>query len=102
MAVAAALIRELRPGLTSEEIRAAMTAVCDEHDCDLPGDVIVAHGAQSADGHESGYGALRAGRAGGRRHLAAGPRVALLGGHDAHVRRRRRGRPTPSWPSTGG
>src|SRR6201999_3148007 len=45
------------------EIRAAMTAVCDEHDCDLPGDVIVSHGAQSADGHESGYGALAAGEA---------------------------------------
>ena len=61
MGVAAELIRELRPGLTSEEIRDAMTAVCDEHDCDLPGDVIVAHGAQSADGHESGHGALVAG-----------------------------------------
>ena len=61
MAVAARLIRELRPGLTSEEIRGAMTAVCDEHDCDLPGDVIVAHGGQSADGHESGYGPLAAG-----------------------------------------
>lgn len=61
MRVAAALIHELRPGLTSEGIRAAMTEVCDEHDCDLPGDVIVSHGAQSADGHESGYGALVAG-----------------------------------------
>ena len=38
-----------------------MTAVCDEHGCELPGDVIVAHGAQSADGHESGFGALAAG-----------------------------------------
>jgi Xaa-Pro aminopeptidase len=61
MAVAAELIRELRPGLTSEEVRAAMTGVCDEHGCDLPGDVIVSHGAQSADGHESGSGALGAG-----------------------------------------
>jgi Xaa-Pro aminopeptidase len=61
MGVAAELVRELRPGLTSEEIRAAMTGVCDEHGCDLPGDVIVAHGAQSADGHESGSGALAAG-----------------------------------------
>jgi Xaa-Pro aminopeptidase len=61
MAVAAELIRELRPGLTSEEIRAAMTDVCDEHGCDLPADVIVAHGAQSADGHESGHGAVQAG-----------------------------------------
>ena len=63
MAVAADLIRELRPGLTSEEIRAAMIDVCDEHGCDLPRDVIVAHGAQSADGHESGHGALAAGEA---------------------------------------
>jgi Xaa-Pro aminopeptidase len=63
MAVAAELIRELRQGLTSEEIRAAMTDVCDERGCDLPGDVIVAHGAQSADGHESGHGALVAGEA---------------------------------------
>ena len=63
MAVAAELIRELRPGLTSEEVRAAMAEVCDEHGCDLPGDVIVAHGAQSADGHESGRGALAAGEA---------------------------------------
>ena len=45
MAVAADLIHELRPGLTSEEIRAAMTVACDERGCDLPGDVIVAHGA---------------------------------------------------------
>jgi Xaa-Pro aminopeptidase len=61
MAVAARLIHELRPGVTSEEIRAAMAAACDERGCDLPGDVIVAHGAQSADGHESGFGALEAG-----------------------------------------
>src|SRR5918998_3001812 len=61
MAVAARLIHELRDGLTSEEIRAAMTAVCDEHGCDLPGDVIVAHGPQSADGHDSGSGPLAAG-----------------------------------------
>ena len=38
-----------------------MTAVCDEHGADLPDDVIVAHGAQSADGHESGSGPLAAG-----------------------------------------
>ncbi len=61
MAAGAQLIRELRPGLTSEEVRDAMTAVCDELGCDLPGDVIVSHGAQSADGHESGHGALVAG-----------------------------------------
>jgi len=61
MAVAAALIHALRAGLTSEAIRDAMTTVCDEHGCDLPGDVIVSHGAQAADGHESGSGPLAAG-----------------------------------------
>jgi|SRR5919108_826870 Xaa-Pro aminopeptidase len=61
MAVAADLIRELRAGLASEDVRDAMTDVCDEHACDLPGDVIVSHGAQSAVGHESGHGALAAG-----------------------------------------
>jgi Xaa-Pro aminopeptidase len=61
MASAAELIRELRTGLTSEEIRSAMTDVCDARGCDLPGDVIVSHGPQSADGHESGSGALAAG-----------------------------------------
>jgi Xaa-Pro aminopeptidase len=61
MAVAADLTRELRPGLTSEEIRDAMIEVCDGMGCDLPGDVIVAHGGQGADGHESGFGPLAAG-----------------------------------------
>ena len=61
MGVAASLIRELRPGLTSEEVRAAMTAVAEEHGCELPDDVIVSHGAQSAIGHESGYGEIPAG-----------------------------------------
>ena len=36
MAVAAALIRELRPGLTAEEVREAMAAVAAEHGADLP------------------------------------------------------------------
>jgi Xaa-Pro aminopeptidase len=54
MGVAASLIRELRAGLTSEDVRAAMQAVAEEHGCELPDDVIVSHGAQSALGHESG------------------------------------------------
>jgi len=33
MGVARSLIHELRPGLTSEEVRAAMQAVCEEHAC---------------------------------------------------------------------
>jgi len=61
MGVARSLIHELRPGLTSEEVRAAMQAVCEEHACELPGDVIIAHGAQSASGHESGFGEILAG-----------------------------------------
>jgi Xaa-Pro aminopeptidase len=61
MGVAASLIRELRSGLTSEDVRAAMTAVAEEHGCELPGEVIVSHGAQSALGHESGHGEIPAG-----------------------------------------
>ena len=90
MGVAAALIRELRAGLTSEEVRAAMTAVAEEHGCELPAEVIVSHGAQSALGHESGLRRDPGGRAGDRRHLAARPRLALLRRHDPHVRRGRR------------
>jgi Xaa-Pro aminopeptidase len=58
MAVGARLIRELRPGLTSEEVRAEMQAVCDAHGSDLADDVIVAHGPQSAVGHEAGHGPI--------------------------------------------
>jgi Xaa-Pro aminopeptidase len=61
MATAASLIRELRDGLTAEEVRAAMQAVAAEHGCELPDDVIVSHGAQAAIGHEAGHGALAAG-----------------------------------------
>jgi Xaa-Pro aminopeptidase len=61
MAVGAELIRELRPGLTSEEVRAAMQAICDQRGCDLPDDVIVSHGGQAAIGHESGHGEIGAG-----------------------------------------
>jgi len=61
MGVAASLIRELRAGLTSEDVRAAMSAVAEEHGCELPGEVIVSHGAQSALGHESGFGEIPAG-----------------------------------------
>ena len=55
------LIRELRAGLTSEDVRSAMQAVAEEHGCELPDEVIVSHGAQSAIGHESGYGEIGAG-----------------------------------------
>jgi Xaa-Pro aminopeptidase len=61
MATAAGLIRELRPGLTAEEVRAAMQAVAEEHGCELLDDVIVSHGPQAAVGHEPGHGALAPG-----------------------------------------
>jgi Xaa-Pro aminopeptidase len=61
MAVGARMIRELRDGLTSEEVRAAMQAACEEHGCDLPDDVIVSHGPQGAIGHEAGYGEIGSG-----------------------------------------
>ena len=61
MGTAATLIRELRPGLTSEEVRAAMQAVAEEHGCELSDDAIVSHGAQSAIGHDSGSGEIGAG-----------------------------------------
>jgi len=61
MGVAATLIRELRPGLTSEDVRAAMSDACEEHGSELPAEVQVAHGAQSALGHEHGSGEIPAG-----------------------------------------
>lgn len=61
MGTAAQLIRELRDGLTAEEVREAMQAVAEEHGCELPDEVIVSHGPQSANGHESGHGAFAAG-----------------------------------------
>jgi Xaa-Pro aminopeptidase len=61
MGVARQLIHELRDGLTSEEVRAAMQAVAEEHGCELSDDAIVSHGAQSAIGHDSGSGPIGAG-----------------------------------------
>jgi len=61
MGTAATLIRELRSGLTSEEVRAAMQAVAEEHGCELSDDAIVSHGPQSAIGHDSGSGEIGAG-----------------------------------------
>lgn len=58
MAVARDLIHELRDGLTSEEVRAAMAAVCEERGCELSDDAIVSHGEQSARGHDSGSGVI--------------------------------------------
>ncbi len=54
MAVAAELIHALVPGTTSESVREAMKARAAELGAELADDVIVAHGAQAAVGHESG------------------------------------------------
>ena len=56
MAVAERMIHA--GGTTAEDVRTAMQAVCEEHGCELPDDVIVAPGGQGAAGHESGHGPL--------------------------------------------
>jgi Xaa-Pro aminopeptidase len=61
MAVAAGMIRELRAGLTSEDVREAMAEAAAARGADLPRDVIVAGGAAGAEGHNSGSGPLRPG-----------------------------------------
>jgi Xaa-Pro aminopeptidase len=61
MATARSLLTDLREGLTSEDVRRAMQAVCATHDAELPDDVIVSSGPQSAVGHESGSGPIAAG-----------------------------------------
>ena len=61
MALAGELIRGADGSLTSEAVRARLQALCDEHGCDLPDDVIVAGGAQAAVGHEAGHGPLNPG-----------------------------------------
>lgn len=61
MAVARDLLHACPAGLTSEAVRAAMQAECRDRGCDLPDDVIVAAGPQSALGHESGHGPVEPG-----------------------------------------
>ena len=61
MAAAAGLVRELPGGLTCERVREEMQRICDEHGAELPATVIVAHGAQSAVGHEEGSGPIERG-----------------------------------------
>ena len=58
MAVARDLVHAGRDGLTSEEVRRAMQATCEKLGCELPDDVIVASGPDSASGHESGSGPI--------------------------------------------
>jgi Xaa-Pro aminopeptidase len=61
MTAAAKLVRELPPGLSCEQVRVAMQEICAEHAAELPDSVIVAHGAQSAVGHEEGSGPIEQG-----------------------------------------
>lgn len=61
MTRAAELIHRLEAGLTAEAVRRQMQLICEEHDCELPDDVIVAHGGQAADGHEPGHGEIAEG-----------------------------------------
>jgi Xaa-Pro aminopeptidase len=61
MAAAAELLRELPAGLTCEQVRGRMIEVCAELGSELPETVIVAHGAQSASGHEEGHGPIERG-----------------------------------------
>jgi len=58
MGTAARLLRELPEGLTCEGVREAMQAVCAEHGAELPDTAIVAHGSQSALGHNEGSGPI--------------------------------------------
>ncbi len=61
MAAAADLLRELPAGLTCEQVRERMIEVCAELGAELPETAIVAHGAQSASGHEEGHGPIERG-----------------------------------------
>ena len=61
MATARDLLTGPPAGLTSEAVRRAMQAVCVEHEAELGDDVIVASGAQSASGHDSGSGPIAPG-----------------------------------------
>ena len=61
MATARDLLTGLREGLTSEDVRRAMQAVCAEYEAELGDDVIVSSGPQSAVGHEAGSGPISAG-----------------------------------------
>jgi Xaa-Pro aminopeptidase len=61
MGVAADLVRDLRDGLTCEDVRAAIIATFDEHGCEAPFAPIVGHGPQTASAHDDGSGPIAAG-----------------------------------------
>jgi Xaa-Pro aminopeptidase len=61
MGRAVELLRECPSGLTAEAVRAAMQEVCDGLGSDLEDTVIVAVGAQAANGHDAGSGPIARG-----------------------------------------
>jgi Xaa-Pro aminopeptidase len=61
MAVAAGLLRDLPDGLTCAQVRAEMQRVCAERGAELTDTAIVAHGPQSALGHDEGSGPIARG-----------------------------------------
>jgi Xaa-Pro aminopeptidase len=61
MGAAAGLVRKAHEGLSAEEVRSAMQAVCAEAGAALPDDVIVAVNGQAANGHDSGSGPIATG-----------------------------------------
>jgi Xaa-Pro aminopeptidase len=61
MALAAEMVRECADGLTSERVRDAMHALCEERGCALPDDVVVAVNGQAASGHDKGSGPITRG-----------------------------------------
>ena len=75
--------------LLAETVRAELRDACAAHGAPAPADVIVASVWQGF-GHEAGTGPLPAAPADPDRPLAARRGDRLLGGHDAHLRRRRR------------
>ena len=80
--------RSTASSLTAEAVRAALRDACAEHGAPAPPDVIVASVWQGT-GHEPGSGPLPANLPIADRPLAARRGHRVLGGHDAHVRRRR-------------
>jgi Xaa-Pro aminopeptidase len=61
MALAAQMLRECRDGLTADQVRDAMSALCAERGCVLPDDVVVAVNGQGASGHDKGSGPITRG-----------------------------------------
>ena len=102
MGAAARLLRELPRRADVRAVRGRMQAVCDEHGAELPDDVD--RRPRRAVGRRPRVGPRPDRRAASIVLIDIWPRdkrLALLGGHDAHVRRRRRGAARRAARSTG-